>query len=208
LLGQLDTENGAGTRERVLLINSNQLNLKENIMALDTFILIANQYDTEADALADYEAVLKLYSDLGIIDTYDAAVLSHTTNGKVNIIKRVEEPTRHGSAIGLVVGLAVGAAVALFPPLGVGLGAGLLGGGAFGAGAGAIVGHVAGGLRRSDLKELGEFLDKGKCGLLVVAAMDMEAKVDAAITRANKRAKARLQTDTDALKKEIDVIHA
>ncbi|EEF60798.1 hypothetical protein [Pedosphaera parvula] len=177
-------------------------------MALDTFVLLANQYDSEADALADFEAVRKLYTDLGIIDTYDAAVLCHSADGKVNIIKRVEEPTRHGGAIGLVVGLAVGAAVALFPPLGVGLGAGLLGGGAFGAGAGAIVGHVAGGMRRSDLKELGEFLDKGKCALLVAAATDMEAKVDAAITRTKKRAKARLQTDTDALKREIDAIHA
>jgi hypothetical protein len=32
----------------------------------------------------------------------------------------------------------------------------------------------------------------------------MEARVNAAITRAKKRAKARLQTDTDAIKKEID----
>jgi hypothetical protein len=33
---------------------------------------------------------------------------------------------------------------------------------------------------------------------------DVEAKVEAAITRAKKRAKAQLQADTDALKKDID----
>jgi len=171
-------------------------------MALDTVVVLANQYDAEADALADYDAVRKLYTDLGIIETYDAAVLTRTPDGKVKIVKRVEEPTRQGGAIGLIAGLAIGLAVALFPA--ISLGAGLLGGGAIGAGIGALAGHVAGGMKRSDLKDLGELLDNGKSGLLVVAATDVEAKVDAAITRAKKRAKARLQADTDALKKEID----
>ena len=47
-------------------------------------------------------------------------------------------------------------------------------------------------------------LDRGTSGLLVVAATDVEAKVDAAITRAQKRTKAQLQADMAALKKEID----
>jgi uncharacterized membrane protein len=175
---------------------------------MDTYLVLANQYDTERDALADYDAVRELYTDLGIIDTYDAAVLTRRADGKVEIVRRVEEPTRHGGAMGLVVGLAVGVVVALFPAVGLGLFAGALGGGALGAGAGAVVGHVARGMKRSDLKDLGELLDKGTSGLLVVAATDVEAKVDAAITRAKKRAKAGLQADTDALKHEIDAIAA
>ena len=67
-------------------------------MALDTYIVLANQYNTEADALADYEAVRKLYTDLGIIDTYDAAVLTRKPDGKVAIVKRTEEPTRQAAA--------------------------------------------------------------------------------------------------------------
>jgi uncharacterized membrane protein len=177
-------------------------------MPLDTFVLVADQYDSEADALADYDAVRKLYTDLGIIDTYDAAVVTHAPDGKVKIIKRVEEPTRKGGRVGLAIGLATGAAIALFPAIGLGLAAGLVGGGAIGAGAGAVVGHVAGGLRRSDLKELGEMLDKGRSGLLVVAASNMEAKVDGAIKKAKKRAKAQLQADTDAIKREIDAVPA
>jgi uncharacterized membrane protein len=176
-------------------------------MALDTYVVLANQYDTEADALADYEAVRKLYTDLGIIDTYDAAVLTRRAEGKVDIVKRVEEPTRQGGAMGLVIGLAVGAVIALFPAAGLGLSAGILGGGAIGAGAGVVAGHVAGGMKRSDLKDLGELLDKGTSGLVVVAASDIEAKVDAAIKRSKKRAKARLQADTDALKREIESTH-
>ena len=63
-------------------------------MSLDTFVVLANQYNTESDALADYDAVRKLYNDLGVIDTYDAAVLTRGADGKVEIVKRVEEPTR------------------------------------------------------------------------------------------------------------------
>lgn len=177
-------------------------------MSLDTFVVLAEQYDSESDALADYEAVRKLYADLGIVDTYDAAVITRKPDGKVSIVKRTEEPTRRAGAVGLATGLAVGAAIALFPAIGFGLIAGALGGGAIGAGTGALVGHVAGGMRRSDLKDLGELLDNGASGLLVVAAVDMEARVNAAITRAKKRAKARLQTDTDKIKKEIDSLAA
>lgn len=171
-------------------------------MALDTYVIIANQYNTEADAIADYDAVRTLYTNLGIIDTYDAAVLTRRDDGKVSIVKRIEEPTRQGGKKGLVAGLAIGVAFALFPA--IGLGAALLAGGALGAGAGAIAGHLVGGMRRADLKDLGELLDHGTSGLLVVAATDVEARVEAAITRAKKRSKARVQADADAIKKEID----
>jgi len=177
-------------------------------MSLDTFVVLANQYNNQSDALADYDAVRKVYNDLGIIDTYDAAVLTREPNGKVDIVKRTEEPTRQGGAKGFIVGLAVGAVVALFPAAGIGLAAGLLGGGAIGASLGAVAGHVAGGMSRSDLKDMGELLDNGSSGLLVVAATDLESKVNAAITRAKKRAKAQLQADTDALKQKIDDIRA
>ncbi|HUN89702.1 MAG TPA: hypothetical protein VMU28_12960 [Terriglobales bacterium] len=172
-------------------------------MALDTFVVLANQYTNQSDALADYEAVRKLYTDLRVIDTYDAAVLTRRPDGKIEIVKRVEEPTRQAAARGLLVGLAVGVAVALFPAAGLGLAAGAIGGGAIGLGTGAVAGHVVGGMKRSDLKELGELLDDGMSGLVVVAGADVEAKVDAAITRAKKRAKARLQADVDAMKKSM-----
>jgi hypothetical protein len=71
-----------------------------------------------------------------------------------------------------------------------------------------VAGHVVGGMKRSDLRDLGELLDKGASGLVVVAETDVEAKVEAAITRAKKRAKAQLQADTDALKKDIDNMRA
>ena len=171
-------------------------------MALDTYTLFAAQYAVEEDALSDYEAVRSAYKDLGIIDTYDAAVISKDRDGKVRIVRHVEEPTRHGAVAGLAVGLAVGALVALFPA--VALGAGLAVGGVAGAAVGATAGHVARGMSRSDLEDLGEFLDAGTSGLVVVAATDMEDRVEAAITQGKDIMKKQVQLDANGLKEEID----
>src|SRR5215510_7135098 len=173
-------------------------------MALDTFTLIASQYAVEEDALADYDAVRALYTDLGIIDTYDAAVVTKDMEGKVGIVTKVEEPTRQGAVAGLAVGLAVGALVALFPA--IALGAGLAVGGASGAVIGATAGHVAMGMSREDLKDIGELLDAGTSGLIVVAAADVEARVEAAIQRGKDIAKKQVELDADGLKADIDAL--
>ena len=173
-------------------------------MALDTFVLIASQYAMEEDALEDYDAVRAVYEDLGIIDTYDAAVVTKRSDGKVEIVKRVEEPTRQGAVAGLAVGLAVGALVALFPA--VAIGAGLAIGGAAGAALGATAGHVAAGMSRSDLKELGELLDAGTSGLVVVAGTDVEDRVEAAIQHGKDIVKKQVQLDADGLKADIDAL--
>ena len=171
-------------------------------MALDTFTLIASQYAIEEDALDDYDAVRAAYEDLGVIDTYDAAVVTKDPTGKVKIVKKVEEPTRQGAVGGLAVGLAVGALVALFPA--VAIGAALAVGGAAGAAIGATAGHVAAGMSRSDLKDLGELLDAGTSGLVVVAATDMEAHVEGAIQRGKDIMKKQVQLDANGLKTDID----
>jgi uncharacterized membrane protein len=171
-------------------------------MAFDTFVIFAASYESEDDAIADYDAVHDLYVKSGLIDTYDAAVISRHADDKVKIVKKHEQPTRQGAWGGLGVGLVGGAVVALFPA--VALGAGLLWGGAAGAGLGALAGHVAAGMSRSDLKDLGELLDEGQSGLLVVAASDMQAKVEDAIKRASKTVKKQMRADEQALEKDID----
>lgn len=171
-------------------------------MAIDTLILLGASYDNESDAIADYDAVHDLYTETGLIDTYDAAVISKDENDKVSIVKKHEQPTRQGAWGGLGIGLVGGALVALFPA--VGIGAGLLFGAAGGAGLGALAGHVAAGMSRSDLKEIGELLDEGQSGLVVVAATDLESRVEALLKRADKVAKKELKADQEALETEID----
>jgi uncharacterized membrane protein len=170
-------------------------------MALDTFMVIAASYDAVDAAVSDYDVVHDLYSEWNLIDTYDAAVITRE-DGKVKIVKKHEQPTRQGAWGGLGIGLVGGALVALFPA--VALGAGLLVGGAGGAGLGALAGHVAAGMSRSDLKDLGELLDDGHSGLVVIAATDVEARVEAALKSAGKITKKQLRADEKHLEKQID----
>jgi len=115
---------------------------------------------------------------------FDAAVIAKDAEGKVSIVKKHEQPTRHGAAVGLGWGLAAGVAAALFPPVGI-LGALALGAGG-GAAIGAVAGHASGGMSRTDLKELGETLDDGTAGLLVVYEANLAEQVAANIKAANK----------------------
>lgn len=75
---------------------------------------------------------------------------------------------------------------------------------ASGAAPGATAGHVVAGTSRSDLKDLGELLDAGTGGLIVVAATDVEGRVEAAIQRGKDIVKKQVQIDADGLKTEID----
>jgi len=63
-------------------------------------------------------------------------------------------------------------------------------------------------MSRSDLKDIGELLDEGDSALILIAATDMQHKIDLAVTRAKKTLKKQIQADTDSLKKEIDELEA
>jgi uncharacterized membrane protein len=167
-------------------------------MAVDTFMVFVGVYDDVADAESDYELIKDLHTEAGLIDAYDAALIQRRADGKVKIAKKHETPTRVGGVLGAGIGLATGLVVALFPfaAIGGGLVAATTGGGAV---LGAVAGHAAAGMSRSDLKELGEELDAGQAGLVVVGVSDMGAKIEAAMKRANKVEAKQLEADTAAL---------
>ena len=164
-------------------------------MAVDTFIAFVGVYDSPADADADYQFIKDLHTKEGLFDAYDAAVVEHRPDGKVKITKKHETPTRVGGVLGAGVGLATGLVVALFPfaAIGGGLLVATTGGGAI---LGALAGHAAAGMSRHDLKELGEELDAGQAGLVVVGVSDMGAKIERAMKRARKVEARELKADT------------
>jgi uncharacterized membrane protein len=174
-------------------------------MAIDTFFAYSGVYANLDDALADYDAVKILHTEAGLIDAYDAAVIERKDSGKVKIVKKHETPTRVGGVLGGGVGLATGLVIALFPAAAIGGGL-LLATGGGGAVLGAVAGHAAGGMSRGDLKELGESLDTGQAGLVVVAISDMEKKVEAEMKRAEKVQAKQLKADQAAL--EVDAKEA
>src|SRR5947209_8557993 len=144
----------------------------EVCMAIDTFVVYVGVYPDLEAAEADYDTVKELHSKEGMFDAYDAAVLQRGADGKVKISRKHETPTRVGGVLGGGLGLATGLVVALFPfaAVGGGLLAATAGGGAV---LGAVAGHAAAGMSRHDLKELGEHLDSGQAGLVVVGVSDM-----------------------------------
>src|SRR3954447_5883706 len=68
---------------------------------------------------------------------------------------------------------------------------------------GAVAGHAAAEMSRHDLKELGEHLDEGSAGLVVVAVSDMGAKVERAMERARKLEQKQLQADVDEIEADV-----
>ena len=170
-------------------------------MPIDTFIVLVGVYPDVYAAEADYKRVQDLHTEAQLIDAYDAAVIERREDGKVKIVKKHETPTRVGGVLGGGVGLATGLVVALFPFAAIGSGllaATTLGGSALGA----LAGHAVAGMSRDDLKELGESLDAGQAGLVVVAVSDMGSKVERAMERAESTKTRRLEVDTEDLERD------
>ncbi len=152
-----------------------------------TFIFVAT-YPDEAAAREDYQVVKDLHTS-GLVGSYDAAVVTKDAHGRVHENKD-ETATRHGAWWGVAAGAAVGV---LFPPS-------ILASAAAGGVIGGVSGHLAKGMSRSRAKELGDFIGPGQAGLLVVG----ESKVEAAIQKAVTRAEKRLAHELDVDPKDVD----
>jgi uncharacterized membrane protein len=170
-------------------------------MAVDTFIAYVGVYPSVADAEADYQLVKDLHTKAGMLDAYDAAVIEKRENGKVRITKKHETPTRVGGVLGGGVGLATGLVIALFPfaAIGGGLLAATTAGGAV---LGAVTGHAAAGMSRGDLKDLGEYLDEGEAGLVVVGVEEMADDIKRSMERADKVETREIKADTTAIEED------
>jgi uncharacterized membrane protein len=138
-----------------------------------TFLYVAT-YPDAASAREDYQIVKGLHSQ-GLVGSYDAAVVTKDAAGKVHENKD-ETATRHGAWWGAAAGAAVGV---IFPPA-------VLGAAATGAVIGGLSGHLAKGMSRSRAKELGDFIDPGQAGLIVVGETTIADAIQDAVTGADK----------------------
>lgn len=153
----------------------------------DTFIYVAT-YPNETAAQDDYQVVKELH-ERGLVGSYDAAVVTKDASGKVHANKD-ETATRHGAWWGVAAGAALGI---LFPPS-------ILGAAAVGGLVGGVGGHLSKGMSRSGVKELGDFIDPGHAGLIVVGETKVEEAIQNAVTRAEKETAEELGVDP----KDID----
>ena len=155
-----------------------------------TFIFIAT-YPDEAAAQDDYQVVKDLHAR-GLVGSYDAAVVTKDADGKVHENKD-ETATRHGAWWGIAAGAAVGL---LFPPA-------VLGAAAVGGVVGGVTGHLAKGMSRSQAKQLGDFIDPGQAGLVVVGESKVKEAVQKAVTRAEKQTAEDLGVDPKDIDKAL-----
>ena len=153
--------------------------------------VLAASYDDLDTALAEYGALEAAYKHVGTSLDFDATVVAREPDGKVKIVERHDAREKEGTSVGLGWGLAAGAVAALFPAIGI------VSALAVGGGAGALIGHLthkaSSGISRDDLKALGEVLDQGSAGLVVVYGPDMADRVSGTITQAI----AKVRTSTD-----------
>ena len=167
----------------------------------DTLYVLAAAYDHVEDALADYEAINVAHKHVGSNHDFDATVIAKAENGSVEIVRRHDDGKSHGAEVGLTWGLAAGAVAALFPAVGI-LGALAVGGGA-GAALGAVTGRASTGMRREDLMTLGQVLDEGDAGLVVVYAADMADRVASSVTKASRSVHATTTLSAEQLAAEL-----
>jgi len=155
--------------------------------------MYAGEYDDLEDAKADLEALKELHRE-HVVGTYDAAVVTKNEEGKVEIVDKIEKPTKHGGWAGAAVGAALGL---FFPP-------GIILGGLIGAGAGALIGHLEGGMSREDVREVGELLENSEAALIVVGETTIERAVAEATERSKGELKKEVRADAREMEKAID----
>jgi uncharacterized membrane protein len=161
------------------------------------FIYVAT-YADQADALADYDAMLNLH-EIRLVGSYDVAIITKDAEGKVHLEKH-EKPTQHGVWGGVLVGALVGV---LFPPSVVGV-ATVGGAAAVGGVLGGLGGHFLEGLSRGDAKELGDLLEAGQAALVVIGESRVEEELDKVLTRADKSIEKEIDADREQLKRELE----
>ncbi len=169
----------------------------------EMYVLAASYDDVEA-ARADFKGIVAAHRHVGSTHDFDAIVLTRDEAGNVEVAERDDEQTKHRTGSGFGWGLAFGAAVALFPPVGI-VGALAVGGGA-GAALGAVAGHAARALSRDDLKALGEVLDRGSAGLVVVYGPDMADRVATSAERATSKVRRSTSVATEQLAAELAAV--
>ncbi len=158
----------------------------------DGVFIFIGTYPSEAVARGDYDVVKDLHA-LGAVGTYDAAVITKDENGKVHVNKD-ETATRHGAWGGIAAGAVVGL---LFPPA-------IIGSAIVGGAVGGVGGHLWKGMSRADVKEFGELIDAGEACLLIVGESTIEAAIDKAELKAEKKIQKQLDVDAKELNKEIE----
>jgi uncharacterized membrane protein len=158
----------------------------------DKVLVFGAAYGDVGEAMADYAEMKDLHRD-GELGDYDAAIVTKEPSGML-IVSDADAGGRFragtkGAVVGAVLGL-------VFPPSAIGMAA-------LGAVAGGTMGQVKRHLKRGDMKELGELLQPGESGIILVTDRATEKAVKALFNRAKRANALEVEADTEAIKAAV-----
>ena len=159
------------------------------------YVAFIGTYANVDDAKADFDAIKGLHADMWI-GPYDGALFTKEDGGKVKILDRDSAVTGGAAVLGGLTGAFIGL---IFPPS-------IIGAGAIGAGVAGLAGHLFGGFKRKDIAEMGDLLDEGTAGIVMIGVATPDMGADLMMKRAKRTAKKQVDADAKDLKKAIDEV--
>ena len=154
--------------------------------------VVGAAYDDVGEAMKDFADMQEMHAG-GEIGAYDAAIVTKEESGMLVLSNGDSTGHFSGAKAGFVVGAVLGA---VFPPS-------ILAMGALGAGAGAIAGSATKFIGRGDLKSLGELLQPGESGILLVSDSVSEGAEWALMRRAKRKNAIDVEGDAEAIKAAV-----
>ena len=154
----------------------------------DKLLVFGAAYADSGDAMADYYEIRELYGN-GEIGVYDAAVMTREASGEVVVANADSAGRGKVAGKGAVVGAVLGV---VFPPSVLGLAA-------LGAATGAAAGRVSRHLKRADLKDIGELLQPGESGVILVTESVSDWAAKKLLSRSMRQKRGEVEGDAEAI---------
>ncbi len=168
--------------------------MEEDSMADDRPVIVyAGSYDDGFAAEVDFRDIKAMHKDK-LIGKYDSALFTKEPGGEVDVLNTDSTARTKGAKWGLATGAVVGL---LFPPS-------LIAGLVWGTGIGTLVGHMAKGWSHKDIKELGEVLEVGQTGVVVIAEATPDAVASRILKQADRSHQKTIEEKADEFRKALD----
>jgi uncharacterized membrane protein len=154
-------------------------------------------YDSGADAEADFMTI-KDAKAIGLIGKYQSALFEKEADGKVKVLNTDSTTRATGAKWGAAVGAVMGV---IFPPS-------LLAGLFWGTSIGALAGNIGKGWGAGDVKALGDALEPGESGIVLVAQATPEVAAKRILKMAATVEKKQIDESVKELESQIDEMAA
>lgn len=163
-----------------------------NMSSSDKWTVFGGAYSEVGDAMKDF-AELQDLNVQGEVASYDAGLVTKEPSGMVILSNADSSGSFKGAAAGAMVGAVLGV---VFPPSLIGLAA-------LGAAGGAVAGSLSKHMGRGDFKDLGELLEPGESGILIVTERASDKAFEKLMSRASRKRAIKVEGDAEAIKAAV-----